>query len=204
MQSRTSARRWDSPAADARPFPGHRRRRARSRGVAVAVAVLWCLPLPASAGTHGMLIALRSGAAGLTISNPGSATLTGGVPGGSVSGQLGTVTVTDTSTLGLAWSAQVTTTTFTTGGGTAPETIGTTAVRYASGPGLGGTGIGVAVPGQATVTQAVPLGGSTVTAFSSAATVGGASVSWNPTLVIAIPAGAVVGSYTGTITHSVA
>jgi hypothetical protein len=30
------------------------------------------------------------------------------------------------------------------------------------------------------------------------------SATWNPTLIVDIPAGAVAGTYTGTITHSVA
>jgi hypothetical protein len=44
------------------------------------------------------------------------------------------------------------------------------------------------------------------TAFSSASLLqlGSVSVSWNPTIVVNIPASAVVGTYTGTITHSVA
>jgi len=33
---------------------------------------------------------------------------------------------------------------------------------------------------------------------------GANSVSWNPTLTIAVPSGAVAGTYTGTVVHSVA
>jgi hypothetical protein len=42
------------------------------------------------------------------------------------------------------------------------------------------------------------------TAFTLASGVGDNSLSWNPTLIVAVPAAAVAGTYTGTVTHSVA
>jgi hypothetical protein len=42
------------------------------------------------------------------------------------------------------------------------------------------------------------------TAFSAGSVVGNNSVSWNPTVTINIPSAAVAGTYSGTVTHSVA
>jgi hypothetical protein len=42
------------------------------------------------------------------------------------------------------------------------------------------------------------------TAFTGGSLVGNNSASWNPTLIVTIPAAAVVGTYTGTVTHTVA
>jgi hypothetical protein len=42
------------------------------------------------------------------------------------------------------------------------------------------------------------------TAFTLTAGTGNNTATWNPTLVVALPAAAVVGTYTGTVTHSVA
>jgi len=43
-----------------------------------------------------------------------------------------------------------------------------------------------------------------LTAYSGTALVGANTATWNPTLVVNIPAAAVAGTYTGTVTHSVA
>jgi hypothetical protein len=59
------------------------------------------------------------------------------------------------------------------------------------------------VPGQPLVTDAVALS-SGQTAMSLTAGSGSNSAAWNPTLIVAAPAGAVGGLYTGTVTHSVA
>ncbi|MFJ9847708.1 hypothetical protein ACIRYZ_46305 [Kitasatospora sp. NPDC101155] len=54
-----------------------------------------------------------------------------GLPGNSVSGQLGNVTVTDTrALLTAAWTASAISTSFTTGIGTAAETIPASSVSY--------------------------------------------------------------------------
>ena len=42
------------------------------------------------------------------------------------------------------------------------------------------------------------------TAFTGGSLIGNNSASWNPTMVVTIPAAAVVGTYTGTVTHTVA
>ncbi|MET8448017.1 hypothetical protein [Streptomyces sp. NPDC005209] len=136
---------------------------------------------------------------GLTISAPGSASLSSAAPGGSATGSMGVVTVNDQrSQLGTTWTATVAlSAAFTTGGGTAAETITGSSVTYD--------------PGTATAeTNAPHTPGSTGTlassrtAFSRASGDGANSVSWNPTLTVAVPPSKVSGNYTGTVTHSVA
>ena len=114
------------------------------------------------------------------------------------------MTVTDSRGIaGASWTATVTATTFVTGGATAPETIPLTQVTYWSGPATATTGTGAFTPGQVSALAAVNLTAPR-TAFSLASGSSVTSASWNPTLSVAVPAGAVGGGYTATITHSVA
>ncbi|HUR47989.1 MAG TPA: hypothetical protein VMY88_00465, partial [Acidimicrobiales bacterium] len=139
------------------------------------------------------------------ISAPASKNL-GSAPTGtaSISAQLGTVTVTGSGLVAPSFVATVTATVFTTGAGTASETIGKASILYWSGPATSVTGLlSGGSPGQATSAQAVDLTVSR-TAFSGSGVALSISASWNPTLIINIPAAAVAGTYTATITHSVA
>lgn len=97
-----------------------------------------------------------------------------------------------------AWTVSVGGSAFVGQSGTIPATN----VSYASGPATSDT-TGLAVPGQATALLAQPLS-STVTAFTGAFGLANGTVSWNPTIVIQPPAGTPAGSYSGTITHSIA
>jgi hypothetical protein len=101
------------------------------------------------------------------------------------------------------WTASVTGSSFTTGGGSAAETIPAAAVTYWSGPATSTTGPGMFVPGQPDASSARSLALPRV-AFSAVASAGGTSATWNPGLVIVLPSTAVAGQYHGTITHSVA
>ncbi|MFF5113557.1 hypothetical protein [Streptosporangium sp. NPDC000509] len=143
---------------------------------------------------------------GLTITVPESPVNIGGsTPAGQISGPLGTVTVTDQrAALTATWVASVVAATggFTTGGGTAAETIPNTAVLYWSGAATT-TGTGTFVPGQANAAAAQSLDISR-TAFSKTSGSGDNSAAWNPTIVVNVPAQAVAGTYTGTVNHSVA
>ena len=146
-----------------------------------------------------------AGAAGLAITVPSSANL-GSVPTGTLtrSAQLGTVTVTDDRALAVTWTATASSTDLVTGAGTAAETIAKASISYWSGPATASTGLAVRTPGQLTFAQAVTLAVPR-TAFSALGTILVAnSTSWNPTIVITIPPAAVAGTYTATITHSVA
>ncbi|MFD9125006.1 hypothetical protein [Kitasatospora sp. NPDC059571] len=167
-------------------------------GVAAAVAIAGV----ASAADTTVTFSVSGGA--LSISVPSSASLGSGLPGNSINAQLGAVTVTDARALLTAsWVASVTSTSFTTGGGTPAETVPTSAVSYWSGTATATTGTGTFTPGQAAVGNAQALSSSR-TAFSLSGGTGNNSATWNPTLVVALPAAAVNGTYTGTVTHSIA
>jgi alpha-tubulin suppressor-like RCC1 family protein len=139
----------------------------------------------------------------LSISVPSSATLPAVAPGTTASAALGTVTVTDNRALGsTSWTATVTGTTFITGTGTPQQTIPLTQITYWSGPATATSGSGTFIPGQPTASNAVNLTVPRV-AFSLTGGSGVNSASWNPTLSVQVPAAAVAGTYTATITESV-
>jgi hypothetical protein len=152
-------------------------------------------------------LALAAGPmAALSITVPASVGLGSGAPGTSISAQLGSVTVIDArAQLTTAWTASVTSAAlgFTTGGGTTAETVPNTDVSYWSGAATASVGNGTLTPGQATVTGAVVLSAPR-TAFSLAAGTGNNSVTWDPTVIVAVPITNAAGLYSGTITHSVA
>jgi hypothetical protein len=160
------------------------------------------------AGTLLTSLAMLAGglapARAVSISNPSTANL-GSAPTGSstLSAQLGTVTVSNSLLSLSSATASVLCSAFTTGGGTANETIPAADIYYWSGPATASSGVGSATPGQLTAANAQSCG-TQITAFTMGSLGLAASVSWNPTIVVHIPAGAVAGNYTGTITHSVA
>ena len=138
--------------------------------------------------------------AALAITVPASVSL-GSVPSGTgtVSGQLGSVTVTASGLVAPSFVATVSTTTFTGPGG---QTIPSSSISYWSGPATAAL-LQNATPGQASAAQAQNLSVSRQ-AFSSTGLALSITTAWNPTIVITIPVAAVAGTYTGTITHSVA
>jgi hypothetical protein len=153
--------------------------------------------------TKAASITITAGLLAITV--PATAALPAASPGGgTTSAQLGTTTVTDNRGIATAaWTATVTTTTFTTGGGTPAETIPLTGITYWAGPATATTGTGTFTPGQANAAAAVNLT-TPRTAFTLTSGSPLNSASWNPTLKITIPADKVAGTYTATITHSVA
>ncbi|MFY1674789.1 hypothetical protein ACN27G_33445 [Plantactinospora sp. WMMB334] len=142
----------------------------------------------------------------LDITVPATADLGTGSPDSAIEGQLGAVTVTDDrASDDASWTATVTSTDFTTGTGTASETILASEIDYWSGAATATTGNGTFTPGQANAGAAAPLDTTTpLTAFTHAGGTGNNSASWNPTLVVNVPLDNVAGVYTGTVTHSVA
>jgi hypothetical protein len=177
-----------------------RKRLALALSVATAGSMVM-LATPADAG-QGVTFSLTAGA--LTISDPAN-TVLGSVATGTstLTAQLGGVSVSDgRGALNGAWTASVASTDFTTGGATADETIAKAQIDYWSGTATATSGTAVRVPGQATALNKQALSASR-TAYSASATVGNNTASWNPTVVVNIPAQAVVGTYSGTITHSV-
>lgn len=149
-----------------------------------------------------VVVATSSSAhAALAITVPASTVSLGSVPSGTrtVSGQLGPVTVTASGLVAPSFVATVSTTTFTGPGG---QTIPASSISYWSGPATAAL-LQDATPGQAGAAQAQDLSVPR-RAFSSSGLALSITTVWNPTIVIAIPAAAVAGTYTGTITHSVA
>jgi hypothetical protein len=178
----------------------------RRRTVRLLVALVLgtaILSLPAHADDTTTTFTLSAGP--LAISVPASASLGSMATGtASLSAQLGAVTVSDTrGALGEDWTATVSSTDYTTGGATADETIANDDVSYWSGAATAATGVAVRLPGQLLAANAQSLSTSR-TAFSASATLGNNSTTWNPTLVVTIPSDAVAGTYSGTVTHSVA
>ncbi|MDP9864196.1 MULTISPECIES: hypothetical protein [Streptosporangium] len=137
----------------------------------------------------------------ITVPN-GPVNLGTGAAGSTLSGSLGTVTVSDTRPGNRTWVATVSATDFTRAGG---GTITKANISYWSGPTTAFSGTAVRVPGQLTAAQQLPLS-TPVTAFTSTkgSLVAATSTSWEPTIVVNIPFSTIPGVYTGTITHSAA
>jgi hypothetical protein len=124
--------------------------------------------------------------------------------GQTLSAQLGTVTVNASGIVAPSFVVTVTSTVFTTGSGSANETIAKSRISYWSGTATSTTGTFLTLtPGQANAAAAQDLS-LPRTAFTAVGLVLTIAVSWNPTLVVNPPSGAVAGTYSGTITHSVA
>lgn len=179
------------------------------RGRALAVSATLVLSAAATAAAHAAsgtttaTFTVISGALAITVP-PSTVNLGSGVPGSTITAQFGIVQITDArGLLAASWTGSVASTSFVTGGGTVPETIPAAAVSYWSGQATTTTGSGTFTPGQANAAAAVSLA-STHTAFTLTAGAGGNSAAWNPTFVVSLPAAAVAGTYTGTVTHSVA
>ena len=144
----------------------------------------------------GVTVPVLAGA--LSMTAPISANLGATAPGGSASASLGTVQVIDSRGFGAGWTATVSSTGFTTGNGTAPETIPASDAYYDI------TGFG-SITGSATFSTAPQtiLSG-TPQAVVSATNVGGTmSATWDPLIGVNVPPAAIAGQYTTTIVHSV-
>ncbi|HEY2671728.1 MAG TPA: hypothetical protein VGJ07_15330 [Rugosimonospora sp.] len=173
-------------------------------GSAATLVVVGLAAGPASAANTGDTTTTFDVNAGtLDITVPAAATIgAGGAPGTTITGQLGAVTVADTRAADPAdWVASVVATDFTTGTATPAETVPATDVNYSSGAATATTGNGTFTPSGA----AVPLNNTTpLTAFTHVGGTGNNSATWNPTLAVNVPLANVAGTYTGTVTHSVA
>ena len=134
----------------------------------------------------------------LSISAPASADLGTAVPGGTASAGLGIVQVTDDRAGVAGWTATVSSTDFTTGSGTPAETIPVRDVGYL----INGF---TSTTGSATFTRTPTTGLSTSAQTVATATNvhGDNSATWNPVVRLSVPGGALAGTYSATITHSV-
>jgi hypothetical protein len=117
------------------------------------------------------------------------------VSGGTVSGPLGTVQVSDARSpaAGSGWIATVISTAFTPPAGPA---IAASAVSYSAGT--------ITKVGTATYTANNPAAlTGVVPAVTASGITGDNSATWNPTISVAVPGGMATGVYSATITHSV-
>jgi len=176
---------------------------------ATFVGVAALVPVAANAGagdTASTFTVSTSG--GLSIAVPdGSVTPvdlgTATAGAGSLSHALGNVTVTDgRGALTATWTATAASTDFTTGGATANETVTKANVGYYAGVGTPLLGqVGAFVPSGTALTPVALSGtGATVGTWSGT---GNNTVTWNPTIKFTLSPAQVVGTYSGTITHSV-
>jgi hypothetical protein len=172
---------------------------------AVGIAAAGVAVTPAFAGDTAATFTLSGNPSGLTVSVPdGSVTPislgSGNAGDASLAGQLGNVTVTDTrGALTASWTATVSSTNFTTGTATAQETVAKANISYSSGV---STNLLSGQVGAFTPSVGVTLG-SAKTAGSWLG-VGNNTVKWNPTLTFTLQTAQVAGTYSGTVTHSVA
>jgi len=157
-------------------------------------------PVAVSASSPGdpdttVTFAVTSGALAMTA--PLTANLGDGAPGTDIANEVGTVLVTDDrALLSASWTATASSTDFTTGTAQPAETIPATDVDYAPGT-ITTTGGITATPHDITLDHEAQ------TVVAGTAGVGNNTASWNPTLTVHVPAQAVVGTYTGTLTQSV-
>jgi hypothetical protein len=161
---------------------------------ASAAAILAGAAIPAAADSGDTITTFTLTAGALSISVQANAALSNGVAGDAVvSGQLGTVTVTDARGGLVAWSVAATSTTFTGGAGTSASTH----VSYD--PGSFSTTGSVILQDA----QPVSLTGTPANVVVALSVSGNNTVSWNPTLAVSMPPAAIAGDYTGTINTSV-
>ncbi|MFY1697490.1 hypothetical protein [Solwaraspora sp. WMMA2101] len=171
-----------------------------------AVATLTLTAMPALA-QENTTTTFDVDAGTLDLSVPATADLGSGDGGTTITAQLGAITVDDTrAAADASWDATVEATDFETDdGGDPSEIIDVTSIDYWSGTATATTGNGTFNPGQEASGDAVALSDVTpVTAFSHDGGTGNNSATWNPTLDVNVPLANIAGTYTGTVTHSVA
>jgi hypothetical protein len=191
-----------------------------------AAAGIALTPVAASAATAGSAVLAYSSspsssdpdttvtftvtAGALSLTAPTSVDLGSGAPGTTITGPLGggttgpSVIVTDDrALLAASWVATASATHWTTGGATPAEIIPVSDVGYSVGP-ISTTGTitatGTDLPAG---TGAGDLSGTAKTVVTGTAGVGNNTAGWDPALSVAVPASAVGGAYSGTLTQSV-
>jgi hypothetical protein len=164
---------------------------------AVAGIATMAFAAPAQAVPTAATVTITAGALSITV--PADAgnlgTLVNSVDGGVISGPLGVVQVDDarSAAAGAGWVASVISTAFTPPAGAA---IAASAISYTAGT--------MAKIGTATYTANNPANLTGVApAVTATGITGDNRATWNPTINVAVPGGAVTGVYTATITHSV-
>lgn len=133
----------------------------------------------------------------LSMTAPESVDLGSGAPHTTISGALGDIVVTDDrALLSATWNVSASSTAWTTGAGTADETIPAADATYDPGT--------ITKTGTITATGTIrTLAGGAQTVVAGTAGVGDNTATWNPTIAVAVPASAVGGIYSATLTQSV-
>jgi hypothetical protein len=166
-------------------------------GLFIGGAGVLALAAPAFAADTPVTVQITGGS--LAISAPVASVSLGSAAasasGQNITGQLGVVLVSDQRAGIAGWVASAGSTNFTTAAtGGVPIAAGT--VTYTPGA--------ATVTGTATVTPAnLTSMASPGTVQTATAVVGVNTASWNPSIMVPVPAGAVAGTYGATITHSV-
>jgi uncharacterized repeat protein (TIGR01451 family) len=120
-------------------------------------------------------------------------------PGGATNGGLGTVQISDDRDLtNSSWTVTVSSTDFTTGNGTPAETIPAGDATYFINALGVTTGSATFTPTPVTV-----LSGTAQQIVTASNATGDTTADWDPAIQVTVPAAAVAGTYTATITHSV-
>jgi Ice-binding-like/Domain of unknown function DUF11/WxL domain surface cell wall-binding len=135
----------------------------------------------------------------LSITAPASASLGSAAPGGTAIASLGIVQVTDGRAGRAGWTVTTSATDFITGDGRSAETIPAADVLYLISDFTSTTGSATFTPTPVTRLSGTAQGVVTATNVN-----GDNSASWNPVIQVLVPSGAVAGTYSATITHSVA
>lgn len=164
-------------------------------GAALVIAVTGAPAVAAGTGNTTAVVELTGGTLDISVPVGPVALGSAAVTDPSVSGQLGTVTVTDSRAADPAsWTASVSATSFQDGS----HSLG--AATYDTGV-VTSTGIPIS---QFTITSPVTLSTTpqAIVALNPTSS-GNNTASWNPTITVAIPADSVAGAYTSVITHSV-
>jgi hypothetical protein len=159
-----------------------------------AGVMTFAVPAFAASGPTTATVLINGGA--LAISVPTSANLgttTVSTSAQTVTGSLGPVVVSDLRGGTIGWVATAISTNFTGSNG---GTISVGAMTYTPGTAV--------VVGVATVTPSSLTGMGATSAVQTATVTGGPNTAtWNPSIGVPIPAGALAGTYSATITHSV-
>jgi hypothetical protein len=163
--------------------------------VAVTGAILALVPvgsaMAANSGSTTTTFTLVGGS--LDVSPAAAAALTGGASGAtSVSGSLGLVSVSDTRGSTAGWVVSAASSTFVDGAGSV-----STGVSYDSGAATASTGtVTPTSKGPTSIGTAAPVAEGTAASGNNTA-------SYTPTLTVTLPASALAGAYTGTVTTSI-
>jgi hypothetical protein len=152
----------------------------------------------AGPGQSGATVTVTGGALSITVPTDAGnlGTRADSVLGGTISGPLGVVQVSDarSAAAGSGWVVSVISTAFTPPSGPA---IAASAVGYTAGT--------ITKVGTATYTANDPVDLTGVAAAVTATGItGDNSATWNPTITVTVPGGEAAGVYSATITHSVA